>query len=95
MWWQKTTNRQTDRHTHGTTIVTLAAHVRRGLIIETQTSYYNIFKFFLIHNTHFCSQKVEFRFGTELFENPIEHIQFYSKNDSNRIFSLRKEQVSS
>ena len=28
-WWQKTTN----RHTHGTTTVTLAAHARRGLII--------------------------------------------------------------
>ena len=40
-----------------------------------------------------CWQKVEFRFGTDCYENPVEKIQFYSKNDTNRKFCIRKEQA--
>ena len=39
-------------------------------------------------------QTVEFCFGTEVNENPVDAVYFYSKTDANILVTIKKEQVS-
>ena len=48
----------------------------------------------IYNNNYIIIQTVEFCFGTEVNENPVDAIYFYSKTDANIPVTIKKEQVS-